>query len=229
LCIVAVIVLVILSLTVFFPVEKITVDSGNTIYTSEQIIKASGIKKGENLWMTGFDAEENIPVKLPFISEAVVERKFPSSIVIKTKPAKAVYCFKVKNEFYLCDNQYKVLAVKKERDESLTLISGSDVNQTKVGNLLSFTNDKKRNMLEKIFSLLSEKKIKLNSVDITELLEINIRVENRFTVHLGSSANFDSKISHLAGMLQKAYADVKGSIDLSDYTPENGSGILTRE
>ena len=64
-CVLAVITVAILSLTVFFPVEKITVDAQNSKYTSEQIIEASGIKKGENLWMTGLNAEENIPKNLP--------------------------------------------------------------------------------------------------------------------------------------------------------------------
>lgn len=229
LCVVAVITLAVLSLTVFFPIGKITVDSKDCIYTSEEIIKASGIKKGENLWMSGLDAEENIPIKLPFIANAEVKRKFPSSIVIKTTPAKAVYNIMVENEHYVCDSEYKVLKITQESDASLMLISGIDINKTKVGNNISFTDAKKQELLEKLFGLLTDKNIKVNSVDVTELMEMKIRVENRFNVELGSSANIDLKVAHLAGMLNKVDKDVVGSIDLTEYTPENGRGILTRE
>ena len=79
------------------------------------------------------------------------------------------------------------------------------------------------------FELLNGKKVKINSVDVSEVMEITVRVEDRFNVYLGSSAHIDLKISHLAGMLKEVDADTIGSIDLSEYTPENGRGILTRE
>lgn len=229
LCILAVITLAVLSLTVFFPIEKITVNSTTSVYTSDQIIKASGIKIGENLWMSGLNAEEDIPIKLPFIAQAEVVRKFPSSVIIKTKPAKAVYILKDKNNYYSCDLEYKVLEVDKNVDDNLILISGAEFNKTKKGNKISFSNDKKQQILKHIFELLNGNKIKVNSVDISEIMEIKIRVENRFNVYLGSSAHIDLKISHLAGMLKEVDADVIGSIDLSDYSPENSRGILTRE
>lgn len=229
LCIVAVIVLVILSLTVFFPIQKITVDSNSKIYTNEQIIEASGIKKGDNLWMSGLNAEESIPTKLPFISKAEVERKFPSSIVIKTELAKASYSFSVEKDYYICDSEYKVLEIKKEQNKNTILILGSGTSKTKAGNKLLFSDTKKSELMEKLVSGLKEKNINVNTIDIVEPMDMKIRVEGRFNVHLGSSAYFESKLSHLAGMLQKVEKDVKGSIDLSDYTPENGRGILTRE
>lgn len=229
LCILAAMVLVMLSLTVFFPIEKIIVNSTNSIYSSEQIIKASGIKKGENLWMSGLNAEKDITTKLPFVAQAEITRKFPSSIIIKTKSAKAVYLLNLKNDYYVCDSEYKVLKVDKEIDDTLILISGVEFIKTKVGNKVSFSNAKKREILEKIFALLNEKNIKVNSVDVTETMEITIRVENRFNVYLGSSAYIDLKISHLSGMLQEVDDDVCGSINLIEYTPENSRGILTRE
>ena len=229
LCVVAVITLAILSLTVFFPVEKITVASNNSPYSSEEIIKASGVQKGKNLWMTGFNAEEEIPVKLPFIAEATVQRKFPSSIIIKATVAKPVYLIQTKNEYYVCDAEFKVLEIKKEPSEGLVTISGIEVSKTKVGNKATFKDEPKYEMLKTIFANLKEKSITVNSADVTELMEMTVRVENRFNVHLGSSAYLDLKIAHLAGMLKEVDEDIVGSIDLSDYSPENDRGILTRE
>ena len=229
LCIVAVITLAVLSLTVFFPVERIIVEAENSIYSSEQIIKASGIKKGENLWMTGLNAEDEIPTKLPFVAGAEVKRKFPSSIIIKTTPAKPAYNVMVGTDYYVCDSNYKVLEITKDPDANVLLITGAEPKKVKAGNVITFANEKKQGLLENIFSLLKSKNIKANFLDVTELMEIKLRVENRFDVELGSSAYLDLKIAHLAGMLKEVDSDIEGSIDLSEYTPENGRGILTRE
>ncbi len=229
LCILLVITLAVLSLTVFFPVTKITVDNNTTIYTTEQIIKASGVQKGKNLWMTGFGAEGELPEKLPYISEVDVQRKFPSSIIIKAKPAKAVYSINNKKEYYICDADYKVLEIKKATDTKLISVLGIESNKTKAGNKVSFKDEQKMEILKSVFDGLEQKSITPNSIDLTEPMEIKVRVENRFNVYLGSSAYLEQKIAHLAGMINQSEKDVVGSIDLSDYSPENNRGILTRE
>ena len=228
-CILMVITLALLSLTVFFPVTKITVENNNTVYSAEQIIKASGVEKGKNLWMTGFNAEKDIPLKLPFISEAKVQRKFPSTVIITPTPAKAVYSVQYKNEYYLCDEEYKLLEIKKETDKNLISVVGIEPEKTKVGNKVVFKDEEKLKMLTVIIDGLKQKSITLNSLDVTELMEIMVRVESRFNVYFGSSAYLDMKIAHLSGMIKESEKDVVGSIDLTDYTPENGKGILTRE
>jgi cell division protein FtsQ len=229
LCIAAVITLVILSFTVFFPVQKITVVSGSAVYTNQEIIKASGVKVGENLWMTGFSAEKDMPVKLPYVEKAEVQRKFPSTVVIKTTPAKAEYCFFVEKDFYICDKNYKVLEVKKEQDKNLVSVLGTDAQKTKAGRKISFTDPKKQETVEKIFAALKERSIAVNSVDVTKVVDIKFSIEGRLNVSFGSMAHFDSKLAHLAEMVKNSQKDVKASIDLSEYTPENGRAILKRE
>ena len=229
LCVVAVVTLVILSLTVFFPTQKITVISEGVSYTDEQIIKASGVKKGKNLWMTGFSAEDDLPVKLPLIKKADVQRKLPANIIIKATPAKAEYCFLIGKDYYICDENYKVLEIKKEQDESLILVLGSDAKKTKAGNTILFEDSKKQETVEKIFTSFKAKSIVVNSVDITKLVDMKINVEGRLKVRLGSMAHFESKLAHLKEMVKNSQKDVKASIDLSEYTPENGRAILKRE
>lgn len=229
LCIAAVVALVILSLTVFFPVQKITIEAKDVNYTTDQIIKASEVKVGENLWMTGFLAESNLPIKLPFIDKAEVKRRLPANITIKVTPAKSEYCFLVEKDFYICDKNYKVLEIKKEQEKSLISVLGSGAKKTKAGSKIAFTDTKKQEIVEKIFSTLKEKSIAVNSVDVTKLVDIKINIEGRLKVTLGSMAYFDAKLAHLAEMVKNSQKDVKASIDLSEYTPENGRAILKRE
>ena len=58
--------LAILSVTVLFPINKVTVESEKTVYSSNEIIKASGISEGENLLMlSSKNTEEKIITELP--------------------------------------------------------------------------------------------------------------------------------------------------------------------
>lgn len=229
LCIVAVATFVILSLTVFFPVKKISVIYNGTHYTEEQVIKASGIKKGENLWMTGSSAEEDLPLKLPFIESAEVERKFPSSITIKTKSAEPMFCFATKKDFYICDKNYKVLEIRKKGDNKLVYITGADIKTTTAGKKLSFVDPKKKDAIKKLVSKLKEKSLKLNSIDVSEIVDIKFRVENRLNVDLGSLAYFDGKISQLQEIVKNSQKDVQATLKLDSYDPENPKTMLKKE
>ncbi len=226
--IVAIIVMVILSLTIFFPVKSIVV-RGDSPYSAEEIIKASGIEKNKNLWLTGLDAEENIPVALPFVSSAKISRKLPGNIIIEVKESVPKYSYKLKNTFLICDEFGKVLKKDRSPMENTMVISGSTAKTTKVGNNIAFENQEFSELVKLIDNTLKKHNLNVDLIDVTTKVKILIRVEGRFNVQIGSTAYLDLKINHLAGMIEKVAKDRKGSIDLSDYSPENPNGILKRE
>ncbi|MGI5962814.1 MAG: cell division protein FtsQ/DivIB [Lawsonibacter sp.] len=82
LCILAVVVALTMGATVFFQVETVVV-TGNSRYTQEQVIEASGIAIGDNLYhMNKFHAAQQIRESLPYIGEVSIRRSLPSTIVI---------------------------------------------------------------------------------------------------------------------------------------------------
>ena len=76
---------VILSLTVFFKIESISA-SGSSKYSAEQIIAATGIKKGDNLFISSVN-EEKLKTKLPYIEKVTVKRKLPGTYTLKVTDA----------------------------------------------------------------------------------------------------------------------------------------------
>lgn len=228
LLIVAVITVAVLCLTVFFPIKDIMV-KGESNYATAEIIKASGIEKGKNLWLSGSGAEEDIPKKLPFIASAEVDRSFPDSVTITVKGATPVYCYQTEKGFLLCDEGQKVLQSLETAAEGVTAVTGAEVKNTSAGETLVFENVEKQELLKRIIDGVKQNNIKLNSVDITEKVSILLYVDDRFAVKLGSSAYLEQKLLHLAKMIESSEKGRPGSIDLSDYGPENHTGILTRE
>ena len=224
----AIITLCVLSLTIFFPVKNITV-KGNSPYTTEQIIKASGITRGKNVFVTGLGAEDDICKKLPLIGSADISRNFSGNIVITVEKAKPNYCYASGNKFLLCDADDKVLEVLVTQPKDTVTVFGTTANNTKAGEKVTFKDAEKKQLFLDVIKILKDKKININSVNVEQKVEIALRVEGRFNVKLGSTAYLEAKINHLSGMIKQTEKDRVGTIDLSDYSPQKPTGILTRE
>ncbi|MCI8437206.1 MAG: FtsQ-type POTRA domain-containing protein [Lawsonibacter sp.] len=90
LCVIAVIVALTVGATVFFRVEQVTV-TGNQRYTEEEIIAASGIQLGSNLYsLNKVRIDRNLRTTLPYIGELTINRSLPSTVVITVTEWEAV-------------------------------------------------------------------------------------------------------------------------------------------
>lgn len=89
LCVLAVVVALTAGATVFFRVERISV-SGCKRYTPEEIIAASGIQVGENLYsLNKVSIDRSIRTKLPYVEELTINRALPSTILITVAECEA--------------------------------------------------------------------------------------------------------------------------------------------
>lgn len=225
----AVLTVAVLSVTVFFPIKTIAVE-GKTKYTPKQIIDASGIKTGQNLWLGGTSAEENITKKLPYISVVTVKRKFPSKIVLSVKSGEAEFCYKTKEGYLICDSNDKLLEISKQKPKKLLQVIGSTAKKTAVGDIVAFEKKEKYDLINKIKTALTNKKINVSMIDVTDSLDIFLNIDDgRLNVTFGSSGNIDSKVAHLAEMVLKIDKKLKGTIDLSYWSAENPKGIFTQK
>ena len=90
LCLVAVGVALTMGATVFFRVESVVI-SGNERYSQEEIIAASGIQVGDNLYgLNKVRIDQNIRTSLPYIGDLTINRALPNTIVITVTEWNAV-------------------------------------------------------------------------------------------------------------------------------------------
>lgn len=83
LCVLALFCALFFGATVFFRVEQIVV-TGNNRYTQEEIIKATGIQKRDNLFhMDKYQIIEDMERKLPYLEEVTLRRTLPNTITIQ--------------------------------------------------------------------------------------------------------------------------------------------------
>ena len=90
LCAGAVAVALTMGATVFFQVETVAV-TGNSRYSQEEIIKATGIQTGDNLFrMNKYQIAHQVLQGRPYVEELTIRRARPSTIVITVKEWDAV-------------------------------------------------------------------------------------------------------------------------------------------
>jgi cell division septal protein FtsQ len=129
---------VILCLTVFFPIENLTA-KGSALYKSEEIIKASDIKLGDNLFaITEGNTLKKIKHKLPYIESVEFKRTLPDSLMITVKDADEYACYYDGKAYYTVSKSGWVLKKEYEPPDNIFTVKGAKV-ECKVGASIIFS------------------------------------------------------------------------------------------
>lgn len=212
-------IVVALSLTVFFKIDTIKVN-GNQIYTVDQITAVLPIDKDKNLFMADTKGAENkLESKLPYIYNADIKRKFPSTIVVNITETPKVYAIRNENKtFTLIDQSFKVLETNvAKRPENSVIVKKAVVTSAVVGETIKFENDQQKSDLENLINAITDLKLD----EITSLYSIDVNsnymvYNSRITFKFGTTENLENKI----------YACLSATEKLTESDP-NAKGTMT--
>lgn len=203
---VAVAVCVVLSLTVFFKIETVTV-TGDSRYTAEEIISASGIQVGQNLFLTNVEeAAAQIESQKPYIRTAVVRRKLPATIEITVEPtATAALGVRTDGGYILLDTGLKVLengsgdlpdGVAELRVGTITASADGTVVQAETPNVLD--------TLSSLLAAMDQAGVSgITLYDLTNPEDILLTYDGRLDVQVGSTDNLAKKMAMLAEVIRR--------------------------
>ncbi len=216
---------IILSLTVFFKIEKITVE-GKTPYAEDKIIEISGIKINDNLFLTDKQkSAERIKQRLPYIGEVKFSNNIPNEIVIKVEQTSEKCAIK-NGEGYVLANEYgKALQVGvTEVDSNLIMILGGDVKKAEIGKKVEFKNKETQKMLDKIMGVIKNYKMNdITKIDVSDKMDIVMTYQDRIDLLFGSFSQFDKKTRFAVEIIEKENERSKnqeGIIDLQGLSSE---------
>ena len=139
-------VIVILCICLFTPifgVDKIVVE-GNGILKAEELINASGIEVGDNIFSINSKKAVKKLEKLPYVDGAEIIKKFPARLTIKIAEAKNDIIIDTPNEFIVTTINGKVLY--KTNDVSqlpVPIVKGIDVKKSEIAKVFE-ANDKEQ-------------------------------------------------------------------------------------
>jgi cell division septal protein FtsQ len=218
-----------LSLTVFFPVKSIKA-VGSKLYSSADIVKYSGIKKGDNLLrLSEKNALENIQKNLTFIDEVEIEKSIDGNIVLNVKDAKEVFVYSVEDKLYSTDKTGRILKSYDELPENtLHIICDSKLSEDKLR--VEINDAKKQEIIDLISKKVEGFALTANDLDIENSYEIKMVFDNRLKVDFGDISYFEEKLAHFLKMSEsEKVGNASGVVDLSQYSPENPSAYFIKD
>ncbi|MBR3560463.1 MAG: FtsQ-type POTRA domain-containing protein [Oscillospiraceae bacterium] len=97
------------AVALFFRMDHIVV-SGNERYTETEVLAASGLQTGGNLYfLNKFDVKESIFDQLPYVETVRINRKLPDTLLIEVGECKAAAGVESENGVWLISEQGRLL------------------------------------------------------------------------------------------------------------------------
>jgi cell division protein FtsQ len=216
-----IVIVVVFGISVFFRVSQIDI-SGDTKYTTEQILAASGIKTGDNLVLIDIKAvSEKITSTLPFLCEVVIEKIMPDKLDIRVTESLPLAAIPYDNGWWILDQKGR--ALEKTDSSELTgkiRIDGLDPTSVIAGQVIGVAEGdvKKRTGLIDLLTALQTAGMadKCSYIDLTNIGGISFRYDGRFTVVIGSGEDPDYQLERLADVISQLQPDNEGKIDLTN-------------
>ena len=185
-----------LSLTVFFKTEQFKV-TGDTQYSSEEIINASGIALGENIFLADKEtASQNIVNAFPYVAGADVSFSLPDTITIKIAEGKACYLVKFEDKKYcVVSSEGRILSNTDKPKSGLPEITGVQLKDSTPGAYVQYSDDSLGDTVAEIVQSVELNEFeKLSSIDVTDKKNITLTYDNRILVKMGMPEDIDYKI-----------------------------------
>lgn len=175
---------------VFFRVETVTV-SGNGRYSEEEVIAASGVEQGDNLFLIPrVQTARKILQELPYIKEVSPRRVLPNAYtIIVTECTPAAIVEGQNGTWWVIDETCKLLEQGgEELKEQYAEISGFTVLMPSAGSKMSVPVDEsgKLDALKQILAILQERDMlkHVDGIDLSREAEIRMEYDGRLTVRM---------------------------------------------
>lgn len=116
----------------YFSIQDVRV-SGHQYYSTEQLITASGIAVGDNIFACNTRQAVVRLTRLPFIHEARVVRRLPNRIEIQVQEIKPVVMVSVGSQFWGVSDRGVVLGPLPDDYPALPIVTGLDIKELSEG------------------------------------------------------------------------------------------------
>ena len=206
--------------TIFFQVSKINV-TGDTRYTSEQLIKSTGVKQGDNLFF--LDTKQiaaDLKDEYPYLDTVKLRRKLPSTLQIEVSDRTAALSIEQNGKYLILDMSGKVLEKTKSAAKGTAKVTGVPMKGLHVGDAVDEDKYGKAASVMKLLELTDQYGMKkhIKTIDVEKAYDVRVTYDKRYTILLGAleESNLEHKIQFLKAILKEPSLPESGVIDLTD-------------
>ncbi|MCL2157851.1 MAG: FtsQ-type POTRA domain-containing protein [Oscillospiraceae bacterium] len=213
----------------FFKVKSVNI-AENDRYSYEQILEASEISMGEELY--GLDVkktESNIKEKLTYAKAVDIRRVPPSTVNIEVKTEAGLFGIMISGDYYIISESFRVVDKIKAGSRSefeplpaVITIKTAEVKKCYLGDKIEFLDldiyDFLREMVGFIADGDTDPKMvsEILEIDITNKFKVTMNYGNRFFIKFGIFENISPKILNVFEIISQLPDYYEGVIDISD-------------
>lgn len=206
--------------TIFFQVSKINV-TGDTRYTSEQLIKSTGVEQGDNMFF--LDTKQiaaDLKDEYPYLDAVKLRRKLPSTLQIEVSDRTAALSIEQNGKYLILDMSGKVLEKTKSAAKGTAKVTGVPMKGLHVGDTVDEDKYGKAASVMKLLELTDQYGMKkhIKTIDVEKAYDVRVTYDKRYTILLGAleESNLEHKIQFLKAILKEPSLPESGVIDLTD-------------
>lgn len=209
----AVVAAIVLGVAIFFRVGTVDVQ-GNTIYSTDQVIMASGLEQGDNLLMVNRAAVAGrIRAMMPYVRDVSVSPSLPDTVVIQVRESDVAVLVKsdVGAEWYMnTDGRVMGTTVEGFRGQIITA-DGVTITAPKAGEP-AVPSEGQEQSLDAALQVIRQMEgtgllEQITEVDTSKAYDIVLWIGDRLEIRLGGNEDLEYKIQYLQVILE----------DLEDY------------
>lgn len=221
---------------VFFRVQTVRVE-GCIRYTSQDVIRVSGIKAGDYLALLDqARISRQIRAELPYIERASVRRSLPDTVVITVEESLAAAALQFQDQWWLVNSAGKLLEpVTEARLGSYPVISGVEL-LTPAAGISAVVAEEDENRWGCALALLTALEergelSKLNSLDCGEGTTFSVRYSEQYTLLLPTTIAYEpitaEQFRYFFSLLDGAMPELlESGRDLVDFTSWEATGRI---
>ena len=218
----------------FFVIKDVSV-TGNELYDEEEILAASAIRTGDNLYsFRASGAESRITFLCPYVKSAEVSRTVPDKVSIAVTEDEAVFRVNVWGDTVLLSAGLRVLEVRGGEETKETPEGQPDglpaglielilpaVDKSVAGRVLSFSEERSERYIRTVLSavLASDlcKEGMLDQIDLTDEYKITMKACGKYSLKCGDEKDMERKLKFGYATVTSSdfNSELRASIDLS--------------
>ncbi|MBR7033182.1 MAG: FtsQ-type POTRA domain-containing protein [Clostridia bacterium] len=207
-----------------FVVRNIYVDGNLSTYTQEEIIEASGVRQGVNLYSFRASATDSkVTFKLPYVERVEVKRSPPGTVMLNVTEDVPKYSAEIFGKTVILSDGLRILdtlAEGEQAPEDLVRLKLPAVSYSVEGRLIGFAGEKDERSIRATLEAAagSNMEDRISTIDLRDLYNIEASCDGKYLLVFGSSTDIDVKFATAAKVLEDELfsSGNKARINLSD-------------
>lgn len=207
---------IIAAMTLFFKVENVEI-SGEERYTEQEILEASGVSLGDNLYLLNkYTVASSIIQAKPYIEDVRINRKAPNTLLIQVTEGQAAAVIVQGGARWVITAQGKI--VEKTADSDLPPVDGCVLVEPKVGERIQLEEENDGTELKALLKAMEEAGLlnQLRGIHLDDAGKVILDYTDRFVVEIPRGADYAAKLYKLNRAIEKLESNETGTFNMSD-------------